>query len=286
MASLVLLACGRQSSDAPRVEHAFYTAPPGEMAATAEQSLYVARSAPARDAQGATAGVAQKLIRTATLRIEVRDIQKAVHAADSIATRHGAIVAENRLGQDADERHQARLVVRVPADSFAEALAALKRLGDVRDEMVNTQDVTREYTDLATRLAVKEQAVARLRSLLEGRTAKLSDVLEVERELTRAVTELEQMKGEQRYYDQQIALSTITLSLYDRTPSRVTQVTVPVAEAFAGSLHVLGRSLAGMIYIVSVLLPWALLALLVRWVYVQRRSRAQQIVRQEITSPQ
>jgi hypothetical protein len=208
-------------------------------------------------------------------------VQRAARTADTLAMQRGAVVAENRLTQDTQERHEARLVIRVPADRFAETLAALEHLGEVRDQVVNTQDVTREYTDLATRLAVKEQAVARLRSLLDGRTAKLSDVLEVERELTRAITELEQMKGEQRYYDQQIALSTITVALYDRAPSRATQLTLPVAEAFGSSLDILGRSLAAMISIFAVVLPWALLALAVKWAIGQRRARARQVVRQE-----
>jgi hypothetical protein len=260
---------------------------------TAEQTVAMA-PAPAATAgfsadRGVTivpVGVAQKLIRTAMLRIEVKNVQRAAHTADSIAAQRGAVIAENHLTQDTQERHEARLVIRVPADRFAETLTALEHLGDVRDQVVNTQDITREYTDLATRLAVKEQAVARLRTLLDNRTAKLGDVLEVERELTRAITELEQMKGEQRYYDQQVALSTITVALYDRAPSRSTQVTLPVAEAFGSSLDILGRSLAAMINIVAVVLPWALLALVVKWAIGQRRARTQQVVRQEPQAPQ
>ena len=41
--------------------------------------------------------------------------------------------------------------------------------------------------------------VTRLRSLLTTRAAKLSDLVEVERELGRAITELEQMEGERRF---------------------------------------------------------------------------------------
>lgn len=66
-------------------------------------------------------------------------------------------------------------------------LQALRSLGDVKQDGVSTQDVTKDYADLDTRVAVKEQTVAPLRGLLDSRSANLSDVLDVERELSRAV---------------------------------------------------------------------------------------------------
>src|SRR6185503_21146634 len=99
------------------------------------------------------------------------------------------------------------LTLRVPADRFAESLAALRSLGRVRVDNTNAEDVTRSYNDLAIRLAVKRDMVARLRALLSNRAARLSDLVEVERELGRAITELEQMEGERRFLDNQVALS-------------------------------------------------------------------------------
>ncbi|MEO8946698.1 MAG: DUF4349 domain-containing protein [Gemmatimonadaceae bacterium] len=216
---------------------------------------------------------AQKLIRSAELEIEVKDIQSSMHLADSIVRQHGALLADSKLSQDADGRRQAELSIRVPSDSFANTVATLRQLGDVRSEAVNTQDVTKEYTDLQTRLTVKEEEVGRLRSLLNERTAKLTDVLDVERELARAVTELEQMKGEQRYYDQQIALSSITLTLTDRTRSIGAQVTAPVGRALRASFGVIGTSLSAMVYVVALLLPWAILGLVIWWVSMRVRAR-------------
>jgi hypothetical protein len=136
--------------------------------------------------------------------------------------------------------------------------------------------VTKEYADLDTRLAVKEQTVTRLRSLIENRTAKLADVLEVERELARAVTELEEMKGARRYYDQQIALSTIKLSLVDHNAPRSAQLTGPVGAAFHNSLDVLGTSLSGVIYLITFLLPWLALIVPVWWLAYRWRTHAKQ----------
>ena len=234
--------------------------------------------APAASEQVASASAGsfssiQKLIRTAELRIQVSDVPGALSLADGIAQRQHILLADSRTRQDADGRRTADVVLRVPTQQFTELLQALRRLGSVQSESINAQDVTKDYADLETRLAVKAQTVTRLRSLLENRTAKLSDVLDVERELGRAVAELEQMKGEQRYYDQQIALSTVRLTVFERIPSQTAQVTKPVVDALEGSLHVLGNSIGAIIYLVVATLPWGLASLAVVWLVQPLRRR-------------
>jgi hypothetical protein len=215
----------------------------------------------------------QKLIRSAELRIEVKDVQKTMRSVDSAVRLHGALLADSRLSQDAQERRQAELTIHVPSEHFLETIVALRQFGDLKSETVKTQDVTKEYADLETRLAVKEQTVARLRALLDGRTAKLADVLEVERELSRAVTEFEQLKGERRFYDQQIAISSISVVLVEGVTSRGVQFAGPIADALRSSVGVLGSSLSSLIYVIAFLLPWAALAILLWWPYTWVRVR-------------
>lgn len=157
----------------------------------------------------------QRLIRTAELRVEVKEVARAIRLVENAAQARSALLANTRLASIGDKRHDANLVIRVPAARFDDMLASLRQLGDVAGENISADDITKAYADLETRLAVKEETVARLRGLLASRTAKLADVLEVERELGRAVTELEQMKGERRYYDHQVAMSSISLTLFE-----------------------------------------------------------------------
>ncbi len=275
---LLQAACGGPSSSADRSGGANASIEAGQASAPALARANVDQpsAAPFWDAQ--------KLIRSADLRVEVKDVQNAMRSADSLVKLRGALIADSKLGQDADGRHQAELVIRVPSERFAATLAALRQLGEMRDESVTTEDVTKEYTDLVTRLSVKEQAVTRLRALLDNRTAKLADVLEVERELTRTVTELEQMKGEQRYYDQQVALSSIRLTLVDHAASSAGQITGPIGDAFRNSFKVVGTSLSAMIYLIAIVLPWGVLAALVWWIVVMTRTRIRTWMRS--TGPQ
>jgi hypothetical protein len=194
------------------------------------------------------------------MRIQLGNVETGVREADSVARVHGGLVADSRTSQSDRGARTAEIVIRVPADRFQAAVADLRRLGRVRSENISADDITRDYTDLEIRLAVKEETVARLRSLLLNRAGKLSDVLEVERELDRAVTELEQMKGMRRFYDQQVAMSTITATLYESTASGLVAISDPVAGAFRRALEALGASLAALVYFLIFLVPWAALA--------------------------
>jgi hypothetical protein len=216
----------------------------------------------------------RKLIRSGDLRILVKDVRRAIGAADSIGRLHGALLADSRASGDAQTTQQAQLQFRVPADRFNEIVAALRTIGDVRNESVDAADVTKDYADLETRLRVKDETVTRLRSLLATHTAKLGDVLQVEQELARAVTELEQLKGERQYYDQQVAMSTLSVALFEQ------QVVPPKARftdllviASRHALEVLGTSLAGIVYGIVFIGPWLVLATIFWWVFTLLRPR-------------
>ena len=221
-----------------------------------------APNAPLQDAAHVTQ---RKLIRSAELRIEVAHVDSAMRLVDAAMRSHEAVVANAQVSQISDKRRDATVSINVPANRFDETLAELRRIGTVRNENVSTQDVSREYTDLEIRLGVKEQTVDRLRSLLGTRTAKLSDVLQLERELGRAIAELEQMKGERRFYDHQVAMSSISLTLFEPTPVGGPQIGAPVMAALRASLEVLGSSVAQVIYLVTFLIPWIALAGLLWW---------------------
>ena len=234
----------------------------------------------AREAEGPAAPepdpmAARKLIRNGQLLLEVRDYGDAADRVTAIARSRGGYVADKQSGRREHDLRQGTLTVRVPADGFDEALAALKPVGKLLSESVAVQDLTRAYLDLETRLRVKRDTEGRLRDILRTRTAKLADVLEAERELARVTEEIERMEGERRYYDQQVALSTIVVTLREPEPALQSGAFQPIREAFRDSVRVLATSVAAIVYAVVALLPWlVLLSLLAVVVRTWRRSHA------------
>lgn len=214
----------------------------------------------------------QKLIRTGRLTLEVDRLSQVLEQLSSLIGEMQGLVADTRVTSNDDGEQFAEVSVRVPADRFDETFRRLKQLGRVEQEATDAQDVTKNFHDLTTRLAVKEEAVARLRRILAERTGDLQAVLAVERELERAVTELEQLKGEKRYLDQQIAYSTISLTLLEPGVSIRSVRPPPILEAVRSALSALSASLGVMVFIVIFAVPWLVLLGLVWWgVRVMRR---------------
>jgi hypothetical protein len=281
--ALAVTACGRRQVDGPSGVSGTL-APRSAGAEPASSGVELDRAAPpgAGTAAGgpAAAGSAldalwaeQKLIRDGRIEVEVDDVEATVARVAEVAAARRALVAGSEIRKDAAGRHTGAVTLKVPAGSFDAVFADLRGLGRVRSESTSTEDVTKQYTDLGLRLEVKRHARERLEALLATHGSDLSDLLEVERELERVVGEIEQMEGEKRYYDQRIAVSTLTLMLFE--PGSAVPgpgAFAPVRVALHDALFVLAQSVAALIYLATSALPWVLLAWIL-WMLVRRWRR-------------
>jgi hypothetical protein len=276
IAGLVLSAGGRRSRGLPL----------GSASAGPVQSLFQLASqsdrVPNPEAAEAKASAldamfaSRSLIRTATLSLEVRHFADAAEKAASIAAAHGGFLADAKSSRGAGDRERGTLTLRVPAARFAAALEAVRALGKVESSAVETQDITKEYADLETRLSAKRDAVGRLREILRARTGSVADLVEAEKELSRLIEEAERLEGERRYYDRQVALSTITVELQEPAAFLRDGALSPLGQAIRGALPLLAGSAAALVYAIAAALPWALIGLLV-W-KLRRRANARRLV--------
>ena len=248
--------------------------------ATVPESPVTLASAPAANEamQRDAASVSQpatprKLVRNADLTIVVSDIEQSMRRLDSLVAQSGSFVAHSETS-NSEERRALRVSLRVPSDKLDPTLAALRAFGKVLNESSTTEDITKAYADLETRLAVKEQSLARLRAMLETKPTKLSDVLDLEREISRTLSEVEQMKGERRFYDQQVAMSVVNVTFSDREYSATGSFSAPIRRAIAEGRSTLGRSIAAVLYVSIFILPWVLVGIPI-WRLVKRRKRDQ-----------
>jgi hypothetical protein len=277
--------CGRTPSRAAETANGFESARIEQASALgyvagarADKAAPVAMSTPAAlsPSQGPRLPAALKLIFTAALEIEVPDFRAAADQAGRTAVALGGYVSDRQSSQDGRGRERGRITLRVPSGKFDGALGVLKSLGLVKSEGVQTQDVTKAYADLETRLAVKRETAGRLRQILARQTGKVSEVLEVEREIARVVEEIEQAEGERRYFDNQVSLSTITLSLHEPDAMVERGLLDPVLEALRQSIRIMGASLGSLIELFAGLLPWLVaLYLAFRLVLWRLRRRGQ-----------
>ncbi len=147
---------------------------------------------------------ARKLVYTGQFKLIVEDVRVAQAAARKLAERLGGYLG--RL----DARS---MVIRVPAERFNEAVAALPAIGTVADRRITAQDVTDKYLDLTTRLKNAQALAARLRALLD-KAETVKDALLIEKELARVQVTIDRMEGQLKLLSSQIAYATLTLEFH------------------------------------------------------------------------
>ncbi len=76
--------------------------------------------------------------------------------------------------------------------------------------------MTKAYFDTDARLKNAHVMEQRLIDMLKTKTGKVSDLLQVEKELGRVREEIEKMQGELKYWDSQVQFATVTISLAEK----------------------------------------------------------------------
>ena len=85
-------------------------------------------------------------------------------------------------------------------------------VGKVQSKNLGSEDVSERFIDLQARLKSSLREEESLLSLL-GRTSTVSEVLAIERELTRVRSDIERLQGQLNFLERRIDLATITVSL-------------------------------------------------------------------------
>jgi hypothetical protein len=175
--------------------------------------------APERDGDGTTsaapvlltaADLGRSIIYTATLTVEVDDVSAASRQAQQAMAGLGGVL----FGQETTTSPRPRtvLVFKVQPADFGEAMARLEGVGRVVAQDVSADDVTARVVDLRSRILTAEVSVERLRRLLDGATT-VEAIAALEGQLLDRETNLEQLRGQLRTLEAQVALATITVTL-------------------------------------------------------------------------
>jgi hypothetical protein len=251
--------------------------PPAAPAAAQEEIAEIAKiAAPGDDATVTPAPIARKLIRTGSAGLEVKAVPEAVAQVKAWVEEAGGYVGDESESEDGYGVKTAYLTCRVPAEQLDALVERLKELGEVERVQLSAQDITEQYFDLEIRLANQRRLEARLLELLERRTNELSDLLEIEREAARVRGEIEQLEGRQRFWDNQVALSTLQVELHEPRPAIAGEeggAWRTLVDSFRRFGNNFVLSVAGIIAVAGGLIPVAVTLAVLGWLFVFWRRR-------------
>lgn len=180
----------------------------------------------ARSAAGTESAVAgDKIIYTAYLTLETKNYDAARAALEQALADAGGWMENSSESSYDDSRRSLSMTLRVPAENYESFLTAAGQAASLVNRSESADDVTAQYTDVAGRIANLEGQRDRLREL-QASAGTLSDLLDIEAQLSDVQYQLESWQSQLDWYDDQIASCTVTVSL------REVETYTPTGETF------------------------------------------------------
>jgi hypothetical protein len=213
----------------------------------------------------------KKIIKTAVLKLEVKDFKVCSDLIHRSAKQYGGYIAGEDQSQSADKK-ESTISIKVPVEQFEALMNQLPSDSDkIIEKKITTEDVTGEVVDTKSRLQAKEQM--RLKYLEFLKQAKnMEDVLKVQGEINNIQEEMESASGRINYLSHQSVYSTINLTFYqplagynpsDDSPGFLTRT----LKAFKTGVDFIAEIFIGLISV------WPLcLAAFIIWVLWKRHS--------------
>lgn len=215
-------------------------------------------------------------------------LEAAADAVRIVEAAGGRVDGRTEYAATDGDRGSATLVLRIPAERLTAVLDDLKALGRADEVALSTDDVTVQSQDLDARISALQKTIARLEGLI-AQAKDIDDLILLESEISNRQAELESLQAQQRYLDDQVAMSTISLYLRSDAEAPPTQ-----PDTFWTGLGTGWDAFvtfwAGLLVVLGVLLPWLLLfgvvALVIILVVRRRRRRAAGAVAAAVPAPE
>ena len=208
-----------------------------------------------------------KIIRTGTIDLEVKDVPAALRIARDGMVALGGYVGASTTSNDGG-RPSAQITYRVPADRWEAALDLLHGLNGQTTKVVTEHteavEVTGQVVDLEARIRNLQASEIALQGIAEKAT-KVSDILEVQAQLTDTRGQIEVLTGQLKDLNDRAGYATLTANL--NVPIAAVQATAKgwepttvVDEASANLLAILQTLATAGIWFLIVWLPILLVA--------------------------
>lgn len=187
---------------------------PAVEAPASEETVYAAASMSRVTASALVEKpITQKIIKTGDLRFESSDLEETYQQLLAAVKKCNATIQNDSEGKNYESLYR-NIIVRVPSQNFDVFLKEISKGVNYFDRKeISSQDVTEEYIDIDARLKAKKVLENRYLELLKKAT-KVSEMLEIETQLSAIREEIEAKEGQLRYMQSRVSMSTISVEFY------------------------------------------------------------------------
>lgn len=157
--------------------------------------------------------IQQKIIKNANLRFQSSNLKESYDIVLAASKKYKGIIQNDTEGTYDNEMYR-NFTIRIPGNNFDNFIDDISKGVDYFDRKeISSEDVTEEYIDVASRIKTKKMLEQRYLELLK-KAGKVSEMLEVEQQLSAIREEIEAKEGRLKYLQNKVAYSTINLEIY------------------------------------------------------------------------
>ena len=172
----------------------------------------------------ALSGADQKIIHSLNLQLETKDYTTTIQSIENLtASLRGYIQTSDIPRNPEGEKYSgllARFTLMIPTTKIEDFITSTSDFSNIVKESRNAQNITDEYHDTASRLTTLKTKQTRLLELLK-KSGTLSDLLQIESELSNTRFEIERLETQMKSYDTRIQYTQfdiIVQEVYTYTP--------------------------------------------------------------------
>ena len=206
---------------------------------------------------------APRIVKTATLRLEVKrgDFSRAFSEVATIASSAGGFVASSNSSAASEHDVSAgSLTLRVPADQFDGVRRDVRKLGSLTSEEIKGDDVGGQLADLDARLRNLGSQEEAIRGLM-ARSKDVPETLQVQNQLSAVREQIEQLTAQQARLTDAVTFATLTVDLAEPGAVAVDDEPSALRDAISQAWEGMQAVVAGVIIVVGYALPLLLLVL-------------------------
>lgn len=189
------------------------------------------------------------IARSVSLSIVVKDFAASRSLLDRMLARHHGYFGQLNVSTPENSARALQASLRIPAPELGAAVDDLKTIGRVQNESQSGEEVTQQHADLIARLKTSRETEQRFRAILQQRTGKLSEVLQVEEGIARVRADIERMEGEQKELEHRVNFATVELQLAEEYRAQLnppaTSVSTRISNALIAGYHDASETVLG-----------------------------------------
>jgi hypothetical protein len=215
--------------------------------------------------------IEKKIIKTADITIEVKDLKKSRVALGKKLQKYKAYISNEREDNNSTQLSNT-ITIRILSDHFDSLLNEIcDEAFKVESKNISLSDVTEEFIDITARLKNKKEVEKQYLELLK-KARTVDEIINVNEHLRIIREEIESKEGRLKYLESQVSYSTINLYMYQQSE-----------KVYRGFGYKLLNGLEGgwkgiLAFIIGLTYAWPVIIIVVGLIWFIRKRRKKKLV--------